>query len=153
MSETRDRFDLATTLRAVGTEVVAAPELEASFFHRTLARWLGRPEGVVDGVKDPVTWDYPWWRADLVREDGDVVDGRVVYRAHLASGEGDVVETVRWWIQTDARGRIVEAAWLTPPPRLTDDDGHHGRPERRGAAPVPLAVGEAELRRLFVDDD
>jgi hypothetical protein len=152
MSETRDRFDLATTLRAVGAEAVAAPELEASFFHRTLARWLGRPEGIIDGVKDPVTWDYPWWRADLLREDGDVVDGRVVYRADLSMGEGDVVETVRWWIRTDARGRIVEAAWLTPPPRLTDD-GHPGGDEHLEAAPMPLAVGEAELRRLFVDDD
>jgi hypothetical protein len=142
MTGSRGDLDLAATLRAVGAAPSPPPVLEALFFHRTLARWLGLPEGVVDGVVDPVQWEYGWWRADLIHE-GDDTDGRAIFCAHLAKSGEATVETVRWWVKKDSRGRIVAADWLTAPPRLLDDD-----------APLPSgALDDIELRRLFSDDE
>lgn len=142
MTGSRRDLDLATTLRAVGSAPSAPQALEALFFHRTLARWLGLPEGVVEGVVDPVQWDYGWWRADLIRE-GDDADGRAVYCAHLATTGETPVETVRWWVKKDTRGRIVEADWLSAPPRLLDDD----------APPASREFDDVELQQLFTDDE
>jgi len=143
MTVARGTLDLATALRAVGSEPAPPPPVEALFFHRTLARWLGLPEGVVDGVVDPVEWDYGWWRADLLRSPDDDADGRMVFCAHLASASDGPVETVRWWVKKDARGRIIEADWLTAPPRLLDDEP--------AATVGPL--DDVALGRLFADDD
>jgi hypothetical protein len=142
MNGTRGGLDLATTLRAVGAEPVARPPLEALFFHRTLARWLGLPEGTVDGVSDPVQWDYSWWRADLVREADRDFNGRLVFSAHLAAASDAPVETVRWWVLKDGRGRIVDADWLTAPPRLLDDE-----------TPPLRHLDDVDLQRLFADDE
>lgn len=141
MAQERGLLDLAATLRAVGTEAPAPAPLEAVFFHRTLARWLGLAEGTVDGVTDPVEWDYGYWRADLVREQ-DLDDERQAFAAVLAWSADQPEETVRWWVKKDARGRIVDAAWTSDPPRLLDD------------APVyaPPHLDELALRRLFSDD-
>lgn len=142
MTGTRGILDLATTLRAVGAEPVARPPLEALFFHRTLARWLGLAEGVIDGVSDPVQWDYGWWRADLVREADRDVDGRLVFCAWLTPASDAPVETVRWWVKKDDRGRIVDANWLTDPPRLLDDE-----------PPAFRDLDASDLQRLFADDE
>lgn len=148
MTGSRGTLDLATTLRAVGSEPATRPALEALFFHRTLARWLGLPEGVIDGVSDPVQWDYGWWRADLVREAEHDVDGRLVYCAHLAPASDAAIETVRWWVKKDGRGRIVEADWLTAPPRLLDED------DDGDDAPVNARhLDDVDLQRLFADDE
>jgi hypothetical protein len=143
MTVARGSLDLAMALRAIGAEPAPRPAVEALFFHRTLARWLGLPEGVVDGVAEPVEWDYGWWRADLTRHPEDDADGRMVFAAHLASASHSPEETVRWWVKKDARGRIIEADWLTAPPRLLDDEP----PTDAG----PLDDGA--LVRLFADDD
>ena len=58
----KDSLDLAATLRAVGAEEERAADVDAGFFHRTLARWLGLPEGETQ-VKNPVRWDYGFWKA------------------------------------------------------------------------------------------
>ena len=80
--------------------------------------------------------------ADLIRE-GDDADGRAVYCAHLATTGEAPVETVRWWVKKDTRGRIVEADWLSAPPRLLDDD----------APPASREFDDVELQQLFTDDE
>jgi hypothetical protein len=142
---------LAGALRALG----AAPtrdDVDAGFFHRTLARWLGLPEGRAPSTSAsslaPVEWDYGFWKAELVRDGSDIDDAgrtRERWSAVLFRVADDVAERVAWTVTKDARGAIVDAAWLTPAPRLIDDG--HGDGEGSGARPLDAAL----LARL--DDD
>jgi len=146
MAADHDPLDLAATLRAVGAVVEAAPVVDALFFHRTLARWLGLPEGKVDGVSAPVQWNYRYWKAELRREpERDGVDGAAAWCAELFSTADGPVEVVRWWVRKDERGRIAAAGWHGAPPRVLE----------QAPAPslVPALPDEATLARLFADDD
>ncbi|MDP2339937.1 MAG: hypothetical protein Q8O67_03180 [Deltaproteobacteria bacterium] len=125
MATERDPLDLAAALRAVGAEAPAAVDVDAGFFHRTLARWLGLPEGRSIGVKDPVRWDYGgFWKATLepIAKDGD----RETWGADLHRDRDGPVERVSWFVVKDTRGRILQAGWLSAAPRLVaaaaDDD-------------------------------
>ncbi len=142
-------LDLAATLRAVGAVVEAAPVVDAMFFHRTLARWLGLPEGKVDSVGAPVQWNYRYWKAELRREpdrDGAAgVIGAAAWCAELFSTADGPVEVVRWWVKKDDRGRISEAGWHGTPPRVLE----------QSPAPslVPTPPDPETLARLFAEDD
>ena len=140
--------ELATTdeglvgaLRALGVEPVRL-DVDAGFFHRTLARWLGLPEGRVPGiaadaaVAAAVAWDYGLWKAELTRDDDDVrgedlggARRRERWSATLYRIADAVPERVAWTVDKDARGAIVASAWRTAAPRLvdagdaSDDDG------------------------------
>jgi hypothetical protein len=142
-----DPLDLASTLRALGAPAAPTPTVDAAFFHRTLARWLGLPEGKIDGVLSPVQWDYRYWRADLAREPARDVDGRDGFAAALSAREDAPAEEVRWWVLKDARGRIIDAGWDSDPPRLIDDVDLP-----RPTIP-PSPIDEATLARLYLDDD
>jgi hypothetical protein len=147
-AETPDAF-VAGTLRALGTAPVRV-DIDAGFFHRTLARWLGLPEGRAPGTIDelgPIVWDYGLWKAELVRDDEadeDAGDGRRRERwsAILHRVADAAPERVAWTVDKDARGAIVASAWRTAAPRLIDDEEGDGVP-----APLPGAV----IARL-VDD-
>ena len=152
VAATSDPLDLANALRAVGQSVTPAPSVDAAFFHRTLARWLGLPEGKVDGVLSPVQWDYRYWRAELSREPARDAHGRQAFAAALSAKEDAPPEQVRWWVLKDARGRIVDAGWDSTPPRLVDDvdlDDPDGAP----IADRSLVLDHATVARLFGDDD
>lgn len=119
--------ELADALRALGTEPVRI-DVSAGFFHRTLARWLGLPEGRVPGaVDDAVVWDHALWKAELVRDDdgeGEDVGGgvrRQRWSATLYRVADAAPERVAWTVDKDARGAIVGSAWRTSAPRLVDD--------------------------------
>jgi len=149
MPAENDSIDLAATLRAVGAVVEAAPVVDAMFFHRTLARWLGLPEGKVDGVNAPVQWNYRYWKAELRREperDADAgVEGAAAWCAELFSTADGPVEVVRWWVKKDERGRIADAGWHSAPPRVLD--------QVPAPSLLPTVPDEATLARLFADDD
>ncbi|HEY1099720.1 MAG TPA: hypothetical protein VGF99_12375 [Myxococcota bacterium] len=146
----KDTLDLAATLRAIGVATEPEPALDAVFFHRTLARWLGLPEGRVVGVSAPVQWDYRYWKAELRREperDASVgVVDAVAWCALLSSTADGPVEVVRWWVKKDAAGRIADAGWSSAPPRLLDRSVP-------SSPPVPALPDPATLARLFHDDD
>lgn len=111
-------LDLAATLRAVGAEDEAAAVVDAGFFHRTLARWLGLPEGQ-SPVSNPVRWEYGFWKATFEPQpnDGD----KEVFAADLFRTRDGPVERVSWFVKKDARGRILEAGWLSEAPKLVDE--------------------------------
>ena len=110
---------LLGALRDVGSEPADDAVVDALFFHRTLARWLGLPEGRVDGVTAPVSWEYRFWKADLILERRDD-NGREHWAAELAVAIDGPVERVSWWIIKDRRGRIQEATWSSAPPKVED---------------------------------
>ena len=149
MTADYDPLDLAATLRAVGAVVEAAPVVDALFFHRTLARWLGLPEGKVDDISAPVHWNYRYWKAELRREpkrdDAAGIDGAAAWCAELFSTADGPVEIVRWWVKKDERGRIADAGWHGAPPRVLE--------AARTPSLLPALPDEATLARLFADDD
>lgn len=126
---------LAAALRALGVEPVRV-DVDAGFFHRTLARWLGLPEGRVPGAFDvdaridaAIAWDYGLWKAELARDDddarGEALAGgltRERWSATLYRIADAAPERVAWSVDKDARGAIVASAWRTAAPRLVDED-------------------------------
>lgn len=144
--------DLAATLRAVGAEVDDNPVVDAGFFHRTLARWLGLPEGR-STARAPVQWEYGFWKATFERlakgagavDDIDADDGRDVFAADLSRTRDGPIERVMWFVKKDARGRITEAGWLSAPPQLIDAKDSVAKDE----APT---LDDATLARLLDDD-
>lgn len=143
----RDPLDLAAALRAVGADAAApADDVDAGFFHRTLARWLGLPEGKAVGVQDPVRWDYGcFWKATLepISVDGD----QETWGAELHRDRDGPVERVSWFVVKDTRGRILRAGWLSAAPRLVDD-----APPPVDDAP-PAALDEATVALLLEETE
>ena len=119
----------------------ADDEVSAGFFHRTLARWLGLPEGRQPGRKKtaPVLWDYDFWKAEL-HADGDGAYTAKLYR----KPEGDP-EVVRYWIKLDAGGRIRQSGWLTTAPVLVDEGPRNFGPAR--------TVDDTQMAALYSTDD
>jgi len=147
--------DLAATLRAVGAQVDDnAPVVDAGFFHRTLARWLGLPEGR-SSARAPVQWEYGFWKATFepqakgagaVNDAGDSADdGRDLFAADLSRTRDGPIERVMWFVKKDARGRITEAGWLSAPPQLIDAPAS-------GATDEAPTLDDATLARLLDDD-
>ncbi len=169
-------LDLAEALRAVGAAEDEAVDVDAGFFHRTLARWLGLPEGRPD-VPDAVRWDYDFWKATFeslpAADDGagleqGLDDGRERFAADLFREKAGPVERVSWFVKKDARGRIVEAGWLSPAPQLVERVGP-GTPLQGRSGPGPglrrarvgaddgtddgaATLDEETVRRLLDDD-
>jgi hypothetical protein len=151
--------ELSGALRALGVEPVRV-DVGAAFFHRTIARWLGLPEGRVPGAAitavddDVLAWDYALWKAELARDDdstGEAVGHgvrRERWSATLYRVADAAPERVAWTVDKDARGAIVASAWRTAAPRLVDElvDDVAAAP-RAGADVVDAAL----LARL-VDD-
>ena len=145
----KDSLDLTAALRAVGAVVEAVPVVDALFFHRTIARWLGLPEGRVDGAGAPVQWDYRYWKAELRREperDAAAGIGAAAWCAALSSTAEGPVEVVRWWVKKDDNGRIAAAGWHGAPPKILD----RSPPP---TAPSPLPTDAATIARLFGEGD
>ncbi|MCC7111786.1 MAG: hypothetical protein IT382_21000 [Deltaproteobacteria bacterium] len=120
---------------------IAPPEdeLEAGFFHRTLARWLGLPEGR-GGAEAPVLWSYDFWKAEIVEL--GAAQGRVRYAAHVYRGASARAERYEYWLELDGTRRIRRSGWLSQAPDLM----------REGDAFLPPPPPDAaELAALFHD--
>lgn len=144
--------DLAAALRAVGSDdgADAHDVVDAGFFHRTLARWLGLPEGQGPSrAKAPVRWEYGFWKATFepLTSSSESPDGRATYAADLFRTREGPVERVSWFVKKDTRGRIVEAGWLSAPPRLLDD-----AVDAAATDDVDVTLSQATLARLLDDD-
>lgn len=118
-------------------------DVSAGFFHRTLARWLGLPEGKQPGKKkaEAPLWDYDLWKAELVDE-GELAGGRA-YTARVFRVAASEPEHYRYWVRLDAGGRIKASGWLTKAPELFDAP--------RPSVP-PAALSDRDLARVFEDD-
>ncbi len=136
-------LDLASALRAVGAVDEPDVVVDAGFFHRTLARWLGLPEGLGPRGADGVRWEYGFWKATFepLAADGDTA----TYAADLFRTREGPFERVSWFVKKDARGRIVEAGWLSAPPAIVADD--------IDAAAAPALPLDAALVARLTDDD
>jgi hypothetical protein len=125
-------------------------EVSAGFFHRTLARWLGLPEGRSPGRRaEAPLWDYDFWKAELVDETADARAPRRTYTARVYRTADEEPESYRYWVKLDARGRIKGSGWLTAAPDLLAALPAGGSGAFRAPAPLPRAV----LDKLFVDAD
>lgn len=119
-------------------------EVSAGFFHRTLARWLGLPEGRQPGRKEAQAplWDYDFWKAELV-EEGTDERGRRSYAARIFRVVTGGPELYRYWVKLDASGRIRSSGWMTDAPALVDAP----------RAPVAAAtLSDRDLARVFDED-
>jgi hypothetical protein len=131
-----DGFDVEAALIGLGAPV--SEPVEAGFFHRTLARWLGLPEGRPPGSRSvDVSWSYAFWKAELVRLWGN--GGRQIWTAQVFRGPQGPAEIYEYWIDLDERARIKRSGWLTSAPDLLAEHG--------GFAP-PL-VDQGAVARLF----
>ena len=119
-------------------------EVSAGFFHRTLARWLGLPEGKQPGRKkaEAPLWTYDFWKAELVDEGDGSEGGRRNYTAKIFRVAGEP-ELHRYWVKLDAGGRIKSSGWLTAAPDLFDAP--------RAPPPSPV-LADRDLARVFEDD-
>jgi hypothetical protein len=120
---------LAGALAALGA-APAVVEVDAGFFHRTLARWLGLPEG--RGPRSslpPVEWDYAFWKAELTRDPDDDTSAaaadaadagarREHWSALLYRMADEAPLRVAWTVDKDGRGAIVGSSWRTAAPQL-----------------------------------
>jgi hypothetical protein len=139
----RDHHSLDLGRALVGiTPPVERVEIVAGFFHRTLAHWLGLPEGKQPGRKktDAPLWDYDFWKAELV-DDGEA-DGRRFFVAKVFRLAGDV-ELYRYWVKLDAARRIKSSGWITRAPNLLATASTDGA----GDALIPRARPSLSRRR------
>ncbi|MBI1947370.1 MAG: hypothetical protein HYS27_16875 [Deltaproteobacteria bacterium] len=130
---------------------IAPPEdeLDAGFFHRTLARWLGLPEGK-GAPATPVLWSYDFWKAEIVplgtvSPRGAPVGsgrGRARFAAQVYRGADATVERYEYWLELDDARRITRSGWETRAPDLASESG---------AFTPPTAPGAAALAALFRD--
>ncbi len=114
-------------------------ELDAGFFHRTLARWLGLPEGK-DGAATPVLWSYDFWKAEIVPL--GTGGGRRRFAAQVYRGHDARMERYEYWLELDDERRIRRSGWAGQAPDLTSDGG---------VAPVDAPPSVAALAALFSD--
>lgn len=114
-------------------------ELEAGFFHRTLARWLGLPEGRGQ-AEAPVLWSYDFWKAEIVEL--GAAQGRVRYAAHVYRGASARAERYEYWLELDGARRIRRSGWLSQAPDLMREVD---------AFLPPPPPGAGELAALFAD--
>lgn len=114
-------------------------EVEAGFFHRTLARWLGLPEGQGE-APGPVLWSYDFWKAEIVPL--GAAHGRHRFAAQVYRGAELRPERYEYWLELDAKRRIRRSGWESQAPDLTADADTF--------APPPPPAG-ADLASLFHD--
>jgi hypothetical protein len=151
-----DAFDLAGAL--AGIRPPPDEPIEAGFFHRTLARWLGLPEGRspvslargARGKDAPVLWSYGFWKAELHPAETQVAaDGRrrEVWQAHVyrtsTAGES-AADVFSYWLELDDKRRIRRSGWLSTPPDLLADASAPSTPTAR--------LTDAQQAALFADD-
>jgi hypothetical protein len=115
--------DMASLLADFAPPVPEA-DVDAGFFHRTLGRWLGLPLAAhndsMGPTAPPITWDYDFWKAELVPEH---VDGaRHTYRALVHRTADRAPMAHRYWVDLDDCGRIRASGWLTRAPELLGRD-------------------------------
>lgn len=152
---TRDPLDLGNLVGNLGLGAAlagieppnaAGVEITAGFFHRTLARWLGLPEGRQPSRKKDAAplWDYDFWKAELV--DDGFVNERHVYTAKVYRADStQTPEVYRYWVRVDSAGRIRASGWLTDAPDLVSSGSKF--------APGDVEkIAARDLRRVFADD-
>lgn len=124
-----------------------AVEISAGFFHRTLARWLGLPEGKQPARKKDAAplWDYDFWKAELV-DDGFGDDDKHRYSARIYRAATRPPELYRYWVRIDGSGRIRASGWMTSPPNLMHSASAFMSAEA-------ISIDERDARRLFADED
>lgn len=120
---------------------IAPPEdeIDAGFFHRTLARWLGLPEGKGQPAT-PVLWSYDFWKAEIVPL--GTLRGRARFAAQVYRGGSVAVERYQYWLELDDAHRITRSGWETRAPDLTRE---------ASAIPPPPTPTPATLDALFRD--
>ena len=116
-----------------------ADEIDAGFFHRTLARWLGLPEGR-DAGTTPVLWSYDFWKAEIVPLES--AGARRRYAAQVYRGLDAHMERYEYWLELDDQRRIRRSGWASGAPDLTSD---------LGAPAMTAAPSAATLEALFLD--
>lgn len=144
MATVKDQsFDLARALAGIAPPLERV-EISAGFFHRTLARWLGLPEGRQPGKRMATAplWDYDFWKAELI-DDGADATGRHSYTAKVFRVLDSQPEPHRYWIKFDGAGRIRRSGWFSTAPDLLDAP--------RAAPPSPV-ITAGDLARIFRDD-
>ena len=149
-------IDVRATLAGLAPPATTV-EVSAGFFHRTLARWLGLPEGKQPGRKKsaPPLWDYDFWKAELHADDdagAGPASGNVTYCARLFRSAAGEPEVVRYWVKLDASGRIHGSGWLTQAPALLDDPSA-GDAQTTRAFPGPTAVQASQVDAIYRDTD
>lgn len=117
---------------------IAPPEdeLDAGFFHRTLARWLGLPEGK-GAPATPVLWSYDFWKAEIVplgSPPHGTGRGRARFAAQVYRGAEATVERYEYWLELDDARRITRSGWETRAPDLASESGSFTPPATPGAA-------------------
>jgi hypothetical protein len=136
-------FDLEGALATVPVPSSVEP-VAAGFFHRTLARWLGLPEGRMPSKAPDVTWSYSFWKAELAQVEAD--GARQTWEARVfqtASERDEDAATFRYWIELDKQARIKRSGWLSAPPDLLSERDTWQRP-------AAVVAAEAErAARLF----
>jgi len=145
-SSSPESVDLSDALAGI---VPPKPDIEisAGFFHRTLARWLDLPEGRSSGRQAAPVWDYDFWKAELIAEGGDAQ--RRIFVACIHRGPKAEVERYRYWVSTDAAGRIKKSGWLTAAPRLIEDTAPTAFPA--AASPLLTELDAERIAAVFED--
>ncbi len=140
---------LGEALAGIEAPATGDVDIDAGFFHRTLARWLGLPEGKQPARKKDAAplWDYDFWKAELV-DDGYVND-RHCYSARVFRAAAGAPELYRYWVKIDGAGRIRASGWLTAAPDLVTSASSFNAPASLGA----VVLNERDAGRLFADEE
>lgn len=127
-----DVADLLRTLADAHRPAEAAVDVDAGFFHRTLSRWMGLIGDDSAAAARAPTWDYRFWKAELV-EEGVLADHAAALSASASPsrvttwsavvwrGESAGPERYRYWVAFDDLGFVVGSGWLSAPPDLLGD--------------------------------
>ncbi|HEY4221599.1 MAG TPA: hypothetical protein VGO62_09655 [Myxococcota bacterium] len=125
--------------------------VSAGFFHRTLARFLGRPDLLLGTRRksEPVLWSYALWKAELADDRDASDDNKRAFTARLYRHEREPPELVRYWVKLDGAGRIRASGWIGTAPTLFDEDDASAFAP---APPLDAAAVDAVLRDLEAND-
>jgi hypothetical protein len=131
----------------IGVTTPMGETINAGFFHRTLARWLGLPDGRSPSSQAvSVEWSYAFWKADLVRtwaSSGSGTARRQIWAATVYLDESGEGVTYEYWLEFDQLAQIRKSGWISAAPDLLID---------APALPSIRTLDEPALASLFADD-